>query len=394
MKLLWVTSSRVLFVCLTKCFKLLGIALCLTATLCAHHAAASAFTMGDLVVVRVGDGSAALTGNATAAFLDEYTQAGVLVQSIPLPTLPSGGNQPLTLSGSATSEGFLALSQNGMYLTLGGYAATVGTASPQTATAAAVNRVIGRIDLSGNIDTTTSLGDAYNGSNIRSVTSSDGVNFWTGGNGGSGQGASAGTRYTTLGSTTSTGLHSTTTNVRAVNLFNGQLYADSASGTFLGVGTVGSGTPTTSGQTYSELPGFPTTGTHSSYDFWFKDANTLYVADDGSAANGGGIQKWTLNAGTWSLAYTLGNNGTTTTAVRGLAGTVDGSGNAVLYGTTGSALVSVTDTGAGSTVTSLATAPSNTAFRGVEILIVPEPTTAALSGIGLVALLFFRRFRR
>jgi hypothetical protein len=179
-----------------------------------------------------------------------------------------------------------------------------------------------------------------------------------------------------------------------VNLFNGQLYADSASGTFLGVGTVGSGTPTTSGQTYSELPGFPTTGTHSSYDFWFKDANTLYVADDGSAANGGGIQKWTLNAGTWSLAYTLGNNGTTTTAVRGLAGTVDGSGNAVLYGTTGSALVSVTDTGAGSTVTSLATAPSNTAFRGVEILIVPEPTTAALSGIGLVALLFFRRFRR
>jgi hypothetical protein len=89
MKLLWVTSSRVLFVCLTKCFKFLGIALCLTATLCAHHAAASAFTMGDLVVVRVGDGSAALTGNATAAFLDEYTQAGVLVQSIPLPTLPS-----------------------------------------------------------------------------------------------------------------------------------------------------------------------------------------------------------------------------------------------------------------------------------------------------------------
>jgi len=389
-----VASSRVLGVCLTKCSKFLGVALCLTTMLCANHARAAAFTMGDLVVVRVGDGSAALTGNATAAFLDEYTPGGVLVQSIPLPTLASGGNQPLTLSGSATSEGFLALSQNGMYLTLGGYAATVGTATPQTSTALAVNRVIGRIDLLGNINTTTTLTDAYNGSNIRSVTSSDGVNFWTGGNGGSGQGSSAGARYTTLGSTTSQALHSTTTNVRVVNLFNGQLYADSSSSPFLGVGTVGSGMPTTSGQTYSELPGFPTSGTHSSYDFWFKDANTLYVADDGSAANGGGIQKWTLNAGTWSLAYTLGNNGTTTTAVRGLAGTVDGSGNAVLFGTTGSALVSVTDTGAGSTVTSLATAPSNTAFRGVEILVVPEPTTAALSGIGLVALLFFRRFRR
>jgi hypothetical protein len=377
-----------------KCCIFLGTAICLATTFSAHRASAAAFTLGDLVVVRVGDGSAALNGNATAAFLDEYTASGVLVQSIPLPTVASGGNQPLTLSGSAISEGFIALSQNGMYLTLGGYAATVGTVTPQTQTAALVNRVVGRIDLSGNIDTTTSLGDAYNGSNIRSVTSSDGFNLWTSGNGGSGQGASAGTRYTTLGSTTSTGLHSTTTNVRVVNLFNGQLYADSASGTFLGVGTVGSGTPTTSGQTYSELPGFPTTGTHSSYDFWFKDANTLYVADDGSAANGGGIQKWTLSAGTWSLAYTLGNNGSTTTAVRGLAGTVDGSGNAVLYGTTGSALVSVTDTGSGSALSTLATAGSNTAFRGVELLVVPEPTTAALTGFGLLALVFFRRFRR
>jgi hypothetical protein len=36
---------------------------------------------------------------------------------------------------------------------------------------------------------------------------------------------------------------------------------------------------------------------------WFKDANTLYIADDGSAASGGGIQKWTQSGGTWSLAY-------------------------------------------------------------------------------------------
>src|SRR5689334_8548217 len=123
MKQLWVTSSRVLAVGLAKCSKFLSVALCLAAVLCANNGRAAAFTLGDLVVVRVGDGSAALNGNATAAFLDEYTTSGVLVQSIPLPTVASGGNQPLTLSGSATSEGFLALSQNGMYLTLGGYAA-------------------------------------------------------------------------------------------------------------------------------------------------------------------------------------------------------------------------------------------------------------------------------
>src|ERR1051326_5659150 len=368
--------------------------LLLAGAFCANQAKAAAFGLGDLVIVRVGDGSAALSSAATATFLDEYTPGGVFVQSIPLPTSLSGANQPLTLSGSATSEGFLALSQNGLYLTMGGYNAVPGTAGVTTATPTTVPRGIARISLNGTIDTTTSLTDAYNGSNIRSVTSTDGINFWTGGNGGSGQGATAGTRYTTLGSTTSTGLHSTTTNVRVVNIFNGQLYADSASGTFLGVGTVGTGTPTTSGQSYTELPGMPTSGTHSSYDFWFKDGNTLYVADDGSAASGGGIQKWTQSGGTWSLAYTLLNNGTTTTSVRGLAGTVDASGNAVLYGTRGSALISVTDTGAGSVGATLATAAANEAFRGVELLVVPEPTIAPLTGFGLLALVLGRRFRR
>src|SRR5207249_1538037 len=143
-----------------------------------------------------------------------------------------------------------------------------------------------------------------------------------------------GVRYTTLGATSATQVNSTTTNVRVVNIFNGQLYMSAASGTFLGVGTVGTGTPTTGGNTPTLLPGMPTTGTHSNYDFWFKDANTLYVADDGTSANGGGIQKWVQSGGTWSLAYTLAcGTGLSGSAVgaRGLAGALDGSGNAVLY---------------------------------------------------------------
>jgi hypothetical protein len=281
---------------------------------------------------------------------------------------------------------------------MGGYGAVPGTAGVATAAPTTVPRVIGRISLSGTIDITTSLTDAYNGSNIRSAVSTDGINIWTSGNGGSGLGSSAAARYTTLGNSTSTQLNPTTSNLRVLNLFNGQLYTSSSTGTNLGISTVGTGVPTTTGQVLTLLPGFPTAGTHSSYDFWFKDTSTLYVADDSAVASGGGIQKWTLSAGTWTLAYTLLNNGTTTTGVRGLAGMVDGSGNTVLFGTTSAssanALISVTDSGAGATATTLATAPANEAFRGVEFLPVPEPSVFALSGLGLLALAVLRKFRR
>src|ERR1043166_9690103 len=54
------------------------------------------FTSGNLVVYRVGDGSAPLSANAAAVFVDEYTPAGVLVQSITLPTAVNGSNKRLT----------------------------------------------------------------------------------------------------------------------------------------------------------------------------------------------------------------------------------------------------------------------------------------------------------
>jgi hypothetical protein len=355
----------------------------------------AAFTPGNLVVVQAGDGAAALTGNATAAFLNEYSlSGGSPIQSIALPTAVSGLNQPLTLSGSATSEGFLTLSANGQFLTMAGYGVAPGFTTPQTSTPTLASRVVGLIGLNGNINTTTALGDAYNGSNIRSAASTDGTSLWTAGNGGSGQGSTAGVRSSTAGGTTSVQQNSTTSNNRVVNIFNDQLYVSASSGTILGVAAVGTGLPTGSAA-LTLLPGMPTTGTHSSYDFWFKDANTLFVADDGSAANGGGIQKWTFSAGNWSLSYTLLNNGTTTTAVRGLAGAVNGNGEAVLFGTTGSALISVIDTGASALATTLATAPANTAFRGVEFLAqpVPEPSSMALAALGILAW-FGWQFRR
>ncbi|MDB5384402.1 MAG: hypothetical protein JWM11_48 [Planctomycetaceae bacterium] len=98
----------------------------------------SAFTPGDLVIYRTG-GTGALSSAASAITLDEYTPAGVLVQSIALPTTASGSNNVLTDSGQATSEGMLTLSADGTELVLTGYDALVGKASiTSTATTLAI----------------------------------------------------------------------------------------------------------------------------------------------------------------------------------------------------------------------------------------------------------------
>src|SRR5215510_13976670 len=89
----------------------------------------AAFTPGDLVIYRVGTGGLVdnLTAAATAVFLDEYTPGGVLVQTLPMPTVDSGANQTLTASGTATSEGLLTRSTDGRYLVLTGYDAPLRT---------------------------------------------------------------------------------------------------------------------------------------------------------------------------------------------------------------------------------------------------------------------------
>ena len=69
-----------------------------------------AFTPGNIVVYRVGAGGAAtLVNTGNPIFLDEYTPAGALVQSLALPTTTSGSNHRLIASGTATSEGLLTM---------------------------------------------------------------------------------------------------------------------------------------------------------------------------------------------------------------------------------------------------------------------------------------------
>src|ERR1044072_1607341 len=80
------------------------------------------FTSGNIVVYRIGDGSGLLTTAAAKIFLDEYTPAGVLVQSI---ELPSTGSKKITNLNNANG-GWMTLSLDGKYLVVPGYNANPG----------------------------------------------------------------------------------------------------------------------------------------------------------------------------------------------------------------------------------------------------------------------------
>jgi hypothetical protein len=327
------------------------------------------------VVVRVGDGAAALSNASTAVFLEERnTSDGSLVVSaqnpLALPIAASGSNQPLTMSGTATSEGGLSLSQDGKYLVLAGYAAAPGVGSISSSNSAMTNRVVGRVDAMGAINTSTLFDAAFSANNVRGATSADGTSFWVVGNGSA---TTGGVWYTVLGATGGTQIQSAPANVRNVNVFGGQVYADSGSNNFASVFTVGSGMPTMAGQMATMLPGLPTTAA-SPYGFTLLDrdpnvagVDTLYLSDDRAIASGGGISKWTFNGTTWTQAATF-NNGLTT-GVRGLTAFVTGTTVTIVATTTETSqnkIFVVVDDGSMNPMGNIvATAPQNEVFRGV-----------------------------
>src|SRR5687768_2785118 len=147
----------------------------------------AAFTPGNVVVYRIGDGAGVVSGSSQRVFLDEFTPAGTLVQSVAMPVAASGPHHPLTAS-TATSEGLLTRSADGRFLVVPGYATPPGTTGVAGTSASIVQRTIGIVDAQANIDTTTTLGTAtdasgLSGANIRGATSNDGVKIWvTGGN--------------------------------------------------------------------------------------------------------------------------------------------------------------------------------------------------------------------
>ncbi len=452
--------------------------------------AGSVFISGNLVVSVEGNGQqtagVTYTSNQAAPLsLYQFTTAGSLVNTFTLPQIASGNNLAVSGEYGSSSEGALQLSSDGRYLTLGGYGvnADAFNANPGSYSAVSTNtalaqsgsltglsytpvaRVAALIDSNGGVDSSTAVYNIYNGNNIRSVATADGVNLYL-----SGQGTSpdltGGVFYTTDGSSSAVSItgkdtNSKTTNqdTRIVEIYNNTLYVsvDSREGSGSNrsfVGTLGAPPSTTlynANNGPTQLAGTGTsTGKYtttaltgnafnaglqinlSPEGYFFANSTTLYIADSGdgkqtsatSPAGDGGLQKWSFSSGTWNLDYTLyqglnlvknpvfDNTVTSgTTGLQALTGHVDSNGNVELFatnytvnGTDQTYLYGITDTLAATTLaadlnshtfTTLATAPTDTTFKGVSFAPtvdpVPEPATLFVSGSALLFLAGLRR---
>ena len=404
-------------------------ALASIATLVAPAAPAHAagFSSGSLVVERIGDGSTTLSNASAAISVLEVTTSGSLSQTI---TLPSSGTTPQTDSGSASSNGYLNTYFSGGvgYVSVPGLNLATGTVS-----AAGLNvKVNSTLDATGNVINRTLFPTGgptgtppspFSGNNYRSSIATSGSTFYaTGHSSGSPVTGGAwyfdGTAFTQV-SSTATGQ---VTNLRNVEIYNNRLFFSTGSGTTRGVYSIGSGLPTTSGQTATSFINMGSVA--EAYGFVLFDTNNdstldlAYVADDRTTVTAGGINRFDFSGGAWSQTGsafrfdTSSSSLTTGTAaaggslvsIRGLTGSYDAAtSTATLFATTtqtsNNSLISFLDTGSLSTSTTfntLQSAGTNFVFRGVDVspVAVPEPSTYAIAAMATLGMADLIRRRR
>jgi hypothetical protein len=162
------------------------------------------FAAADTFVARVGDGTTPLIDEAASGphgglasvgdtiYVDEYTAAGSLVQSLALPTADGTGGQntikAVVADGQEAATGQLALSGDGQFLFLTGYDSSLNpanlAAAPELHYSAATPRAVARIKYDGTVQTlglAAGGGGGETGGDITGVSSPDGNQFYVSG---------------------------------------------------------------------------------------------------------------------------------------------------------------------------------------------------------------------
>ena len=356
---------------------------------------------GDVAVYRVGanDSTAVLTSGNNAVFVDVFRNTGgtwSLNQTIEMPTVVSGNNQILTASGTAGSEGFINMSEDGRYFVLGGYNKVVSNIAATTALGTGKNsadRTIGLISLSsGSVDTTThgAWGLGSSGQNIRSVASSDGTSFYATTDGG--------IYYGAYGASAAAPSLIKAGNLRVLEISQGNLLVGTGSANAIATGSTAGAIGTTSGlptSTATMTRMFNEAAGTSPYGFSLLDLNkdgvdeTAYIAD-----SSGGINKMYFDGSTWT------SKGVIAGTYSGLEAVYNGTSvDIFVTAASGLTLGTLNDASAiggalTGTVTTIGTAGANTAFRGVAVAAVPEPSAQSLFVFGIAALTAVRSLRR
>jgi hypothetical protein len=275
--------------------------------------ARQALTPGNLLAVQRGDGTTNLGSSGYLVFLAEYRPDGTLVQRIALPNADAGTTHALLLSGQNGAEGLINKSANGQFLTIVGYDVPVGRQFVTSTFPFQFGRTIARIDANGNVDTSTVINTPNTTSvpyNPSDVVSNDGTQFWLSSNLPTGDTTDSGILFTTLGNTGApVQIGPANVGAASIGIFgtgsNAQLVVAD------GIQTVGTGLPTTPGQTLGNFPNlqaqynavFPTNQNPEQLVFLntndgsSNNPNLLYVADQAN----GLLKFWKDNSGNWHL---------------------------------------------------------------------------------------------
>jgi len=251
---------------------------------CAGH---TAFTEHRLVVLDVS-GYPFTDDQAKVITLREFgTDNGATGYSL---VIPHTGTNAL-MATNLVSEGLLGLSADSAQLVFTGYATSGGTDLWQTSSGT-VPRSIGVVDAGGNYVRMDNAAAFFDEAQPHAAAKA-GADLWA-------CGSETGLNYYGTGSPTN--VADGKGNLNAAVMFNGQLYLSSSSNTgtpgHRGIFAAGAGAPITSGQ---ELTTVVNTGSFSPAGFCFNpEGDVLFIA-----LRATGIQKWVLDGGTWTLAYTM-----------------------------------------------------------------------------------------